>query len=73
MMMKKQVILGVILIALFLISMHAKQVGATRLLRTPNDSEIRFVVFQSLQMGSVPESDRNGCSHLPNDSGKCHG
>ncbi|KAG2289093.1 hypothetical protein Bca4012_029896 [Brassica carinata] len=72
MMMKKQVILGVILIALFLISMHAKQVGATRLLRTRNDSEIRFV-FQLLQMGSVPGSGRNGCSHLPNDSGKCHG
>ncbi|KAG5396686.1 hypothetical protein IGI04_018500 [Brassica rapa subsp. trilocularis] len=72
MMIKKQVILGVILLALFMIFTHAKQVGATRLLRTTVDSEIRFV-FESLQKGSVPGSGRNGCSHIPKGSGKCHG
>ncbi|KAG2308807.1 hypothetical protein Bca52824_028555 [Brassica carinata] len=70
--MKKQVILGVILLALFLIFMNAKQVEATRLLRTTLDSEIQFV-FQSLQKGTVPESGRNRCTHIPKGSGKCHG
>ncbi|KAJ0259933.1 Uncharacterized protein HA466_0062150 [Hirschfeldia incana] len=69
--MKKQVILG-ILLALFLIFMNVKQVEATRLLRTTLDSKNRFV-FQSLQKGTVPESGRNRCTHIPKGSGKCHG
>uniref|UniRef100_M4DYZ0 LOB domain-containing protein n=2 Tax=Brassica campestris TaxID=3711 RepID=M4DYZ0_BRACM len=70
--MKKQVVFGVILLALFLIFINAKQVEATRLLRTTVDSEIRSV-FQSLQKGTVPESGRNRCTHIPKGSGKCHG
>ncbi|WZY90172.1 hypothetical protein YC2023_046907 [Brassica napus] len=70
--MKKQVVFGVILLALFLIFINAKQVEATRLLGTTVDSEIRSV-FQSLQKGTVPESGRNRCTHIPKGSGKCHG
>ncbi|XP_022557759.1 uncharacterized protein LOC111205809 [Brassica napus] len=70
--MKKQVIFGVILLALFLIFMNAKQVEPTRLLGTTVDSEIRSV-FQSDSEGTVPESGRNRCSHIPKGSGKCHG
>ncbi|KAH0886609.1 LOW QUALITY PROTEIN: hypothetical protein HID58_062705 [Brassica napus] len=66
--MKKQVIFGVILLALFLIFMNAKQVEPTRLLGTTVDSEIR-----SDSEGTVPESGRNRCSHIPKGSGKCHG
>ncbi|XP_024004248.1 uncharacterized protein LOC112081642 [Eutrema salsugineum] len=73
-MLKKQVIIGVILLASLVIFLDAKQVGATRLLRTTVDSRIRFV-FESLQKGSVPGSGRNGCSHIPkgSGSGSCHG
>ncbi|CAH8264360.1 unnamed protein product [Arabidopsis lyrata] len=69
-MMKKQVIFGVILLAIFVIFLDSTQVGATRLLRTTFDSEI---VFESLQKGTVPGSGPNGCSNIPRGSGSCHG
>ncbi|KAG7568773.1 hypothetical protein ISN45_Aa04g015630 [Arabidopsis thaliana x Arabidopsis arenosa] len=69
-MMKKQVIFGVILLAIFVIFLDSTQVGATRLLRTTFNSEF---VFESLQKGTVPGSGPNGCSNIPNGSGSCHG
>ncbi|VVB07520.1 unnamed protein product [Arabis nemorensis] len=69
-MMKKQVIFVVVLFALFLIFLDAKQVGAIRVLRATVDSEIRFV---SLQRGTVPASGGNGCTHIRNGSGECRG
>ncbi|CAL9235110.1 unnamed protein product [Arabidopsis halleri] len=71
-MMKKQVIFGVILLAIFVIFFDSTQVGATRLLRITFDSDIRFV-FESLQKGTVPGSGSNGCSNIPKGSGSCHG
>ncbi|CAH8282440.1 unnamed protein product [Eruca vesicaria subsp. sativa] len=69
--MKKQVIISVILLALVLIFMKAKQVEATRLLRTTVHSETTQLVFQSLQKGPVPVSGRNRCTNIPKGSGIC--
>ncbi|XP_019101394.1 PREDICTED: uncharacterized protein LOC109133080 [Camelina sativa] len=72
-MMRKQVIVGVILVALLMVFLDSTQVGATRLLRTAFHSDMRFV-FESLQKGSVPGSGPNECSNIPKGSpGSCRG
>ncbi|XP_010457731.1 PREDICTED: uncharacterized protein LOC104739164 [Camelina sativa] len=65
MMMKKQLILGVILLGLLMIFLNTTQVEAAR-----PDGEIRFV-FQLLQRGQVPGSGPNGCTNIPGGSGRC--
>uniref|UniRef100_A0A1J3J6L3 Transmembrane protein n=1 Tax=Noccaea caerulescens TaxID=107243 RepID=A0A1J3J6L3_NOCCA len=70
MMMKKQLILGVILFALFVIFLDTTQVEAARPFLA--DEEIGFVL-QLLQRGTVPPSGPNGCTNIPAGSGKCHG
>ncbi|KAL1202137.1 hypothetical protein V5N11_015074 [Cardamine amara subsp. amara] len=69
MMMKKQLILGVILLGLFVIFLDATQVEAARPFRA--DGEIQFV-FQLLQRGSGPGSGSNGCTNIPGGSGTCN-
>jgi len=66
--MKKQLILGVILLGLFVIFLNTTQVEAARPLQA--DSEIRFV-FQLLQRGQVIGSGPNGCTNIPGGSGTC--
>ncbi|VYS45168.1 unnamed protein product [Arabidopsis thaliana] len=66
--MKKQLILGVILLGLFVIFLNTTQVEASRPLQA--DSEIRFV-FQLLQRGQVIGSGPNGCTNIPGGSGTC--
>lgn len=70
MMMKKQLILGVILLGLLVIFFEATHVEAARPFRA--DGEIRFV-FQLLQRGTTPPSGPNGCTNIPGGSGTCHG
>lgn len=70
MMMKRQMILGVILLGFLVIFLGTTQVEAARPLRT--SGEIQYV-FQFLQRGPVPPSDRNGCTHIPRQGGSCRG
>ncbi|ESQ36309.1 hypothetical protein EUTSA_v10009900mg [Eutrema salsugineum] len=69
-MMKRQLILGVVLLGFLVIFLDTTQVEATRPFRA--DGEIRFV-FQLLQRGPVPPSGPNGCTNIPGGSGTCHG
>ncbi|XP_018490296.1 uncharacterized protein LOC108860961 [Raphanus sativus] len=70
MMMKRQLIFGVILLGLLVIFLATIPVEAARPLRT--DGKIQFVL-QLLQRGTVPPSGPNGCTNDPNGSGTCHG
>ncbi|CAH8309020.1 unnamed protein product [Eruca vesicaria subsp. sativa] len=70
MMMKRQLVLGVILLGLLVIFLGTTQVEAARPFRT--NGEIQYV-FQFLQRGTVPPSDRNGCTNIPGRSGTCRG
>ncbi|XP_010557104.1 PREDICTED: uncharacterized protein LOC104826208 [Tarenaya hassleriana] len=68
MMMKKQVVFGVFLVALLVICLN-KVEGARPFLAT---DEIRFL-FQMLQRAPTPPSGGNGCTGIPKGSGQCHG
>ncbi|CAH8312940.1 unnamed protein product [Eruca vesicaria subsp. sativa] len=70
MMMKRQMIVGVILLGLVVIFLATTPVEAARPFRA--DGEIQFVL-QLLQRGTVPPSGPNGCTNNPNGSGTCHG
>ncbi|KAF8104004.1 hypothetical protein N665_0181s0026 [Sinapis alba] len=68
--MKKQLILGVVLLGLLVMFLATTPVEAARPFRT--DGEIQFVL-QVLQRGTVPPSGPNGCTNDPKGSGTCHG
>ncbi|EOA37309.1 hypothetical protein CARUB_v10010975mg [Capsella rubella] len=69
--MKRQVMIVVMLVALFVVFLGVNQVEAMRPFPTAAD-EIRLV-FQALQRGPVSGSGRNGCTNIPRGSRKCHG
>ncbi|KAL1202138.1 hypothetical protein V5N11_015075 [Cardamine amara subsp. amara] len=70
--MKRQAIIVVVLVALFVVFLDIKQVEAMRPFPITAADEIRFV-FQALQRGPVSGSGRNGCTNIPRGTRRCHG
>ncbi|VVB07518.1 unnamed protein product [Arabis nemorensis] len=68
-MMKKQLVIVVTLIVIFVVFLEATQVEAMRPFPETVD-EIRLM-FQALQRGPVGGSGRNGCTNIPRGSGRC--
>ncbi|KAF8084397.1 hypothetical protein N665_0719s0010 [Sinapis alba] len=69
-MMKKQLVLVMILLVIFLVVLDVTQVEAMRPFPEAVD-EIKLL-FQTLQRGSVSGSGPNGCTNIPRGSGRCH-
>ncbi|KAJ0230145.1 hypothetical protein HA466_0309720 [Hirschfeldia incana] len=71
--MKRQFVLVIILVVIFVAVLDVTQVEAMRPFPEAVD-EISLMLFQALQRGSVPVSGRNGCTNIPRGSGRCrHG
>ncbi|KAL0722065.1 hypothetical protein Bca4012_036664 [Brassica carinata] len=72
-MMKRQLVLVIILVVIFVAVLDVAQVEAMRPFPEAVD-EISLLLFQALQRGPVPPSGRNGCTNIPRGSGRCrHG
>ncbi|CAH8282500.1 unnamed protein product [Eruca vesicaria subsp. sativa] len=72
-MMKRQLVLVLLLVAIFVVVLNVTQVEAVRSFPVDVD-EIRLML-QVLQRGPVRGSGRNGCTNIPRSgSGRCrHG
>ena len=73
--MKRQLVLVIILLVIFLVVLDVTQVEARRMRPFPEAvDEISLLLFQALQRGPVSGSGRNGCTNIPRGSGRCrHG
>ncbi|KAG2296760.1 hypothetical protein Bca52824_004049 [Brassica carinata] len=67
--MKKQLVLVMILVVIFLFVLDVTQVEAMRPFPEAVD-EIKLL-FQALQRGPVSGSGPNGCTNIPSGSGRC--
>ncbi|KAG2296773.1 uncharacterized protein LOC106449382 [Brassica napus] len=68
--MKRQLVLVIILVVIFLVVLDVTQVEAMRPFPEAVD-EIKLL-FQALQRGPVSGSGPNGCTNIPGGSGECH-
>ncbi|KAL0844113.1 hypothetical protein Bca101_017359 [Brassica carinata] len=67
--MKRQLVLVIILVVIFLVVLDVTQVEAMRPFPEAVD-EIKLL-FQALQRGPVSGSGPNGCTNIPRGSGRC--
>ncbi|KAF2578194.1 hypothetical protein F2Q68_00001227 [Brassica cretica] len=68
--MKRQLVLVIILVVIFLVVLDVTQVEAMRPFPEAVD-EIKLL-FQALKRGPFSGSGPNGCTNIPGGSGECH-
>ncbi|KAF2579722.1 hypothetical protein F2Q70_00008207 [Brassica cretica] len=70
--MKRQLVLVIILLVIFLVVLDVTQVEARRMRPFPEAVDEIKLLFQALQRGPVSGSGPNGCTNIPRGSGRCH-
>ncbi|KAJ0261918.1 hypothetical protein HA466_0049430 [Hirschfeldia incana] len=71
--MKRQLVLVIILVVIFLVVLDdTQQVEARRMRPLPETVDEIKLLFQALQRGPVSGSGPNGCTNIPGGSGECH-